>query len=68
MDGELKATVTLKLSNHNEGVVIGAGNNPATQQYFNGLIDEVRIYNRALSEEEIKAHFLGTRVPKVRQL
>jgi hypothetical protein len=24
---------------------------------FNGLIDEVRIYNRALSEEEIKQHF-----------
>jgi len=24
---------------------------------FNGLIDEVRIYNRALSEEEIKAHY-----------
>jgi len=26
-------------------------------QYFNGTIDEVRIYNRALSEEEIKQHF-----------
>jgi len=26
---------------------------------FNGLIDEVRIYNRALSEEEIKSHFLA---------
>ncbi|RLI21210.1 hypothetical protein DRO54_04330, partial [Candidatus Bathyarchaeota archaeon] len=25
--------------------------------YFNGLIDEVRIYNRALSPEEIKAHY-----------
>ena len=33
-----------------------------------GIIDETCIYNRALSEEEIKAHFLGSRVPKVRQL
>jgi hypothetical protein len=24
---------------------------------FNGLIDEVRIYNRALSAEEIKRHY-----------
>jgi len=36
--------------------------------YWNGLIDEVRIYNRALTSEEIEAHFLGARVPKVRQL
>ena len=33
-----------------------------------GLIDEVRIYNRALSADEIRAHFLGARVPIVRQL
>ena len=26
---------------------------PAPKQYFNGLIDDVRIYNRVLSEEEI---------------
>jgi hypothetical protein len=26
-------------------------------RYFNGLIDEVRIYNRALSAEEIKRHY-----------
>jgi|GEM_PF-4318734 len=25
---------------------------------FNGIIDEIRIYNRVLSEEEIKAHYL----------
>ena len=36
--------------------------------YFNGIIDEVRIYNRALSAEEIKAHSLGARVPILRQL
>ena len=27
----------------------------ANERYFNGIIDEVRIYNRALSEEEIRA-------------
>ena len=37
-------------------------------RYMKGLIDEVRIYNRALTAEEIKAHWLGSRVPKVRQL
>jgi len=25
--------------------------------YFNGIIDEVRIYNRALSPEEIRFHY-----------
>jgi hypothetical protein len=33
-----------------------AGDN---SNYFNGIIDEVRIYNRALSEEEIKAHYFS---------
>lgn len=28
-----------------------------TNQWANGIIDEVRIYNRALSAEEIKAHY-----------
>ncbi|MCK4550630.1 MAG: LamG domain-containing protein, partial [Candidatus Aenigmarchaeota archaeon] len=28
-----------------------------TERYFHGKIDEVRIYNRALSDEEIKAHY-----------
>jgi len=46
----------------------GRGFPAQTWHYFNGLIDEVRIYNRALSEEEIRAHFLGARVPIVRQL
>jgi uncharacterized repeat protein (TIGR01451 family) len=27
--------------------------------YFNGIIDEVRIYNRALTADEIKAHYEG---------
>jgi len=61
LDGELKVTVTLKLQNHNEGIVIGAGNNPGVSQFFNGLIDEVRIYNRALSAAEISAIYNATK-------
>ncbi|MCX8016044.1 MAG: prepilin-type N-terminal cleavage/methylation domain-containing protein [Patescibacteria group bacterium] len=33
----------------------------ATTEFFNGLIDEVRIYNRALSEAEIKALYNATK-------
>ena len=35
---------------------------------FKGLIPEVCIYDWGLSEEGIKAHFSGARVPKARQL
>jgi beta-lactam-binding protein with PASTA domain len=31
------------------------GNNSSTGEFFNGLIDEVRVYNRALSQAEIQA-------------
>jgi len=33
------------------------GNRPGAINYFNGQIDEVHIYNRALSADEIKAHY-----------
>ncbi|MDP6778271.1 MAG: PKD domain-containing protein, partial [Candidatus Latescibacteria bacterium] len=29
--------------------------------YFNGVIDEARIYNRSLSEDEVRAHYEDTR-------
>jgi len=39
-----------------EKLIIGARDNEGTLEcYMNGIIDEVRIYNRALSEEEIRA-------------
>jgi len=37
---------------NNEPVIIGSSRGRA--EFWNGIIDEVRIYNRALSEEEIK--------------
>ena len=36
---------------------IGHRPGPPWNTYLNGLIDEVRIYNRALSAEEIKANY-----------
>ncbi|MBU4492555.1 MAG: DUF11 domain-containing protein [Euryarchaeota archaeon] len=38
---------------------IWIGMTPENYQKMNGLIDEVRIYNRALSADEIKAHYEG---------
>ncbi len=56
VDGVLKDTQTITL---NPNQVVGANNwfgksQYTADEYFNGLIDEIRIYNRALSEEEIK--------------
>jgi len=36
---------------------IAAQSRTTVESFFNGTIDEVRIYNRALSEEEIKAEY-----------
>ncbi len=37
------------------------GRRPNSTLYYNGLIDEVRIYNRALSDAEIKALYDATK-------
>jgi len=39
------------------------GNSPAGNRHFEGLIDEVRVYNRALAEEEIQGIMLGEAYP-----
>ena len=43
------------LPHYTANIAIGAA--PHKRWYFKGIIDEVRIYNRALSEEEIKEHY-----------
>jgi hypothetical protein len=43
----------------NYDVAIGRRSNPAYNGYFNGTIDEVRIYNRALTAEEIRESYQG---------
>ena len=37
------------------GLYIGAGNTLAAGSFYSGLIDDIRIYNQALSAEEIEA-------------
>ena len=41
-----------------ESVYLGAGNNRGeAEAFFNGIIDEVRIYNRPLTEDEVTQNF-----------
>ena len=70
-DGDLKVTDTGK---NDFGNLVGADNhlylgvaNSALGGAFNGAIDEVRIYNRALGQSEIKKHYELLRLGKQRQ-
>lgn len=47
-----------------DNVTIGAGFGGGKNFYFPGTIDEISIYNRALSVEEIKAHYEEVEVVK----
>lgn len=50
--------VNKKLSTNNPGdLTIGRMNSPVYPYWVNGTIDEVRIYNRSLSDDEIKQLF-----------
>jgi len=49
--------VAWDLSSGNENMTIGV-NPPGTDEYFNGLIDEVRIYSAALPVTEIRKHYV----------
>lgn len=60
VDGILVGTdssSTILSASSSNNVVIGGRENPSSDPYFNGLIDEVQIYNRALSQSEIKGIF-----------
>jgi hypothetical protein len=35
------------------------GSGPTFGEYFSGVIDEVRIYNRALSSDQVQSLYLG---------
>lgn len=50
-------TTTMAVSDQSQGLVIGAGNLPSSDQFFDGLIDEVSIYDRVLSDTEIQGIF-----------
>jgi len=57
IDGTERLTTTLTVSNQNEGMVIGAGDNPGTWQFFSGTIDEARISNLVRSPNWIKTKY-----------
>ncbi|MDW7680452.1 MAG: LamG-like jellyroll fold domain-containing protein [bacterium] len=59
VDGFLKSSggghnISYKYDNHTIiGAEAGSGSSPSSGEYYNGYIDEVRIWNRVLSETEI---------------
>ena len=71
IDGELKATQPLDGSvsiRNSTGISLGIGQMPTGGLYFDGLIDEVRLYNRALSPDEIgQLYRLGARTAEFRK-
>ncbi len=59
LDREYNYVSTINISTYSLG--IGWGSPEYSGEFFNGLIDEVRIYNRALSDAEIKALYEATK-------
>jgi len=51
------------LSTNNNQLLIGKQNIVSSPRYFNGTIDEVKIWNRALSPEEINASYISSPMP-----
>ncbi|MEM3408415.1 MAG: LamG-like jellyroll fold domain-containing protein, partial [Candidatus Micrarchaeia archaeon] len=57
-DGVLDNSTTVFIGDLSSNESLQIGRSQTWNGYFKGLIDEVRIYNRALSDEEIKIHNL----------
>jgi len=57
VDGLLKGTKTVAITNisNDQPLWIGVNHESTTSQNYNGSLDDIRIYNRALSADEIKA-------------
>lgn len=55
VDGVKRSSVTFSIYNQNVGLGIGNGSVIDQSQSFNGSIDEVRVWNKALTETEIKS-------------
>ncbi len=56
VDGTLYGSDTFTLV-HDTVTPLQIGRSATYGNYFSGIVDEVRIYNRALSEEEILSHY-----------
>jgi hypothetical protein len=46
---EVAKEIQAPLATSTDGLYIGAGNKPAAGTYWSGLIDDVRIYDRAVN-------------------
>jgi hypothetical protein len=55
VNGVLEASINSKIQMNNSGSVLQIGASDNKNDFFNGLIDDVRIYSRALSPAEIQA-------------
>jgi type II secretory pathway pseudopilin PulG len=63
-DGTLKGTRTItspQASWNNGGNLIIARRDPGTPEYWSGLLDEIRVYNRVLSAAEVQAVYNATK-------
>jgi hypothetical protein len=59
-NSELIASTTTNITIRATTCPVRIGNRADNARYYGGIIDDVRIYNRALSEEEIKDIYLST--------
>jgi len=64
LDGVLDASATTTEPIGTVSTNVFIGNNPeSTERYWDGLIDDVRVYDRALTAEEIQVVMLGGEEP-----
>lgn len=59
IDGVLKLTTTMGISNQSSSLAIGNGSTVTTDQIINGYIDDVRLYNAVLSSSQIKQNYVA---------
>ena len=57
VDGIEVGSVSMAFSNITKATELHIGNGHQNGRFFNGIIDEVRIYNRALTADEIREHY-----------
>ena len=56
INGNLDKKVTKGYTDQNTGSVLYLGRTPEGMEYFDGLMDELYIYNRILGSNEIKIY------------
>ncbi len=66
LDGTSALTGTFGTTINTNTTGINIGVNSASSYYFDGLLDDVRIYNRALSAQEVQDLYNATKVGAVR--